>query len=588
MSTPTIDGMILRCRTQGERLRTLTRSAALRRWALVAAALIFAGGLYYSIDRIEFSIADIHWQPLLWLVIAGIPATVILNTMMTELAASVVGFRFGWRRALVITVFGSAANMLPLLTGLLIGLAAMWVLYTRKVRQLKIVDQEKQLLQQEKQIVVEFMHNMVEAVAERSDREKMFQRIIHAAVRSTGAMSACIFEKRPDNTLKSIAVEGLFPPQRKLPPIAHKEKGTRAQFLEGILKSESYQIGEGLIGQVAKSKQAQLITDARNDPRVIQHDDPALEVRSIIVAPVLFNNELLAVLAVANPADGLAFTETDFSLVESLAEQVGLAVHNSAAMQLQIEKKQIDLDMQLAAKVQGLLLTKDYPTSKQVAFASHYTAARKIGGDLYDVFSLDDNTIAFAIADVSGKGVSASLLMAICQTHLRHFAKAHRTPAQVLCEINAAMHKTMQRDMFITMIYAILNLDTETLTLARAGHEPAFFYNSHSDGSLDVGPIQSPGMAIGMVDAEMFDSVIEDVSIHFGENDALLLYTDGVTECTNNAGEEFSGQRLRKTLQKHGHSSAESIVEHVLENVNRFSGGSGQHDDLTMIAVKHA
>jgi len=114
MSTPTIDGMILRCRTQGERLRTLTRSAALRRWALVAAALIFAGGLYYSIDRIEFSIADIHWQPLLWLVIAGIPATVILNTMMTELAASVVGFRFGWRRALVITVFGSAANMLPL------------------------------------------------------------------------------------------------------------------------------------------------------------------------------------------------------------------------------------------------------------------------------------------------------------------------------------------------------------------------------------------------------------------------------------------------------------------------------------------
>lgn len=463
----------------------------------------------------------------------------------------------------------------------------MWVCYTRTARQLKTIEQDKQLLEQEKHIVVEFMHNMVEAVAEGGDREHMFQKIIHAAILSTGAVSACIFERRSDNTLKGIAVEGLFPPQRKLTQKTRKKTFTRAQFLAGILQSETYQIGEGLIGQVAKSKQAQLITDAKTDPRVIQHEDPALEIRSIIVAPVLFKDELLAVLAVANPADGLAFTETDFSLVESLAEQVGLAIHNSAAMQIQIEKKQLDLDMQLAAKVQGLLLPKEYPSTQQVAFASHYTAAQKIGGDLYDVFSLDEKTIGFAIADVSGKGISASLLMAICQTHLRHFATAHRSPAEVLRSINAAMQKTMQRDMFITMIYAVFDLATEKLTLARAGHEPAFFYDSHFDGSLDVTPLQSPGMAIGMVDAELFDPFIQDLSIHFGENDALLLYTDGVTECTNQAGEEFSGERLRKTLLAHGNESAEAIIEQVLKNVSRFSGGIGQHDDLTMIAVKH-
>ncbi|MFU8847794.1 MAG: SpoIIE family protein phosphatase [Opitutales bacterium] len=478
--------------------------------------------------------------------------------------------------------------MLTFLLGIVLGLTALWVLYTRKALQLKRVEHDKQLLEQEKQIVVEFMHNMVEAVAESGDRERMFQKIIHAAILSTGAVSACIFEKRPDNTLKGIAAEGLFPPQRKLPKQKGKRPSTRAQFLAGVLQAERYEIGEGLIGQVAKSKQAQLITDAKNDPRVIQHEDPALEIRSIIVAPVLFKDELLAVLAVANPSDGLAFTETDFSLVESLAEQVGLAIHNSAAMQIQIEKKQLDLDMQLAAKVQGLLLPKEYPSSKQVAFASHYTAAQKIGGDLYDVFSLNEDSIGFAIADVSGKGISASLLMAICQTHLRHFAKAHRSPAEVLRAINAAMQKNMQRDMFITMIYAIFERDTEKLTLARAGHEPAFFYNSHADGSLEVTPLQSPGMAIGMVEPELFDTVIEDLSIHFGENDALLLYTDGVTECTNHSDEEYSGERLRKVLQAHGHDSAEAIIEQVLESLQRFSGGSGQHDDLTMIAVKHA
>mgnify|MGYP005853200739 CR=1 FL=1 len=478
--------------------------------------------------------------------------------------------------------------MLLFTLGILVGLAAVWVLLTRKARQLKIVEQKRQLLQQEKQIVVEFMHNMVEAVAEGGNREKMFQRIIHAAILSTGAMSACIFEKQANETLKSIAVEGLFPPQRKLPQEKFKDTATRSRFLAGILQAETYPIGEGLIGQVAKSKQAQLITDARNDPRVIQHEDPALEIRSLIVAPVLFDDELLAVLAVANPADGLAFTETDFSLVESLAEQVGLAIHNSAAMQIQIEKQKLDLDMQLAAKVQGLLLTRRYPASPKIAFASHYQAAQKIGGDLYDVLQLDDDTIGFAIADVSGKGISASLLMAICQTHLQHFARTQRSPAQVLRAINAAMWQTMQRDMFITMIYGVFELESEKLTLARAGHEPAFFYDSHSDGSLDVGPLQSPGMAIGMVGPEIFDSVIEDLSIHFGDQDALLLYTDGVTESTNQVGEEFSGQRLEATLRAHGHNDAERIIEQVLEKVNRFSAGSGQHDDLTMIALKHA
>ena len=347
-------------------------------------------------------------------------------------------------------------------------------------------------------------------------------------------------------------------------------------------------MGEGLIGQVAKSRQAMLIADAENDPRVVKHDDPALRIRSMIIAPVLFQDELLAVLAVTNPSDGLAFTQTDFSLVESLAEQVGLAVHNSDAMQIQIEKNKMDLDMQLAGKVQGLLLPKEYPPADDIAFASHYTAAQKVGGDLYDVFSLDARTIAFAIADVSGKGISASLLMAICQTHLRHFARAERSPAKVLSAINTAMQSTMQRDMFITMIYAVLDIETEELTLARAGHEPAFFYDSHSDGSLDVGPIRSPGMAIGMVPAEIFDPVIRDTRIHFGPEDALLLYTDGVTESTNPKGEEFSGERLLGVLTEQGNRSAQDTIASVLDEVHRFAQGTSQADDLTLIAVKHA
>lgn len=478
--------------------------------------------------------------------------------------------------------------MLLFIFGLLVGTFALWLAYAGKRRQIKILEEDKQLLRQEKQIVVEFMHNMVEAVAEGSDREAMFQRIIHAAILSTGAMSACIFERQPDDTLKGVAVEGLFPPQRKLPKAVTSKLATRAQFLESILKSETYQMGEGLIGQVAKSRSALLIEDAENHPRVIQHDDPALKVRSLIIAPVLFQGELIAVLAVANPADGLAFNETDFSLVESLAEQVGLAVHNSDAMQVQIDKNKLDTDIELASNIQGLLLPKQFPPCDHIAFATHYTPALKVGGDLYDVFALDDKTIAFAIADVSGKGISASILMAICQTHLRHFAQQHRSPSKVLSLINAAMEHTMQRDMFITMVYAVINLETEQLTLARAGHELPIFYDQHSAGGLDVGSIQSPGMAVGMVPPDVFDSIIQDTSINFGSEDALLLYTDGITEITNQQGEEYGSERLTDLVRNHGDKDAQAIIDQTLDSVHRFSQGTGQLDDLTLIAVKHA
>ncbi|MFW6217811.1 MAG: SpoIIE family protein phosphatase [Verrucomicrobiota bacterium] len=478
--------------------------------------------------------------------------------------------------------------MMAFIAGVIFGLLASWFVIAAKQRRLTLAEEEKLLLQQEKQIVVEFMHNMVEAVATGGDRQAMFQRIIHAAIRSTGAMSACIFEKQPDNTLKGTAVEGLFPPQRKMPEELSSKLATRTQYLESILKSESYQMGEGLIGQVAKSRRAVLIANAQSDPRVVQHSDPSLQVRSIVVAPVVFQDELIAVLAVANPADGLDFTETDFSLVESLAEQVGLAVHNSDAMKLQIEKSKIDLDLELASNIQGLLLPKEFPPTQSLAFAAHYTAAQKIGGDLYDIFQLDEKTIGLAIADVSGKGISASILMAICQTNLRHFSKLYRSPSKVLGAINAQMSSTMRRDMFITIIYAVFDLETEIVTLARAGHELPLFYDSQDDGSVKVGTIRSPGMAVGMVPPEIFDATIQDTRIEFGKKDALLFYTDGVTESVNAEGQEFSSGRLVDALSAHGHDSAQAIVDTVLDKVGKFSGGVGQPDDLTLIAVKHA
>jgi sigma-B regulation protein RsbU (phosphoserine phosphatase) len=192
----------------------------------------------------------------------------------------------------------------------------------------KVLEQ-KQLVEQEKQIVVEFMHTMVEAVAEGRERSELFQRIIHAATVCTGAFSACIYYLEADGCLRGVASEGLFPPQSdgKNSEFS-QERRLRSQQLESILRSESFAVGEGLVGQVAQSKRALLIANAQLDPRVYQHEDPDFQMHSLILAPVLFQGNLLAVLAVANPADGVPFNATDFSLVENLAEQAGLALHN--------------------------------------------------------------------------------------------------------------------------------------------------------------------------------------------------------------------------------------------------------------------
>ncbi|WOO41581.1 GAF domain-containing SpoIIE family protein phosphatase [Rubellicoccus peritrichatus] len=462
-----------------------------------------------------------------------------------------------------------------------------WFLYLSSRREIIRLDEDRQLLRQEKQIVVEFMHNLVEAIGEGGDRQQLFHRVVHAAILSTGALSACVFEKTNDNKVRGVAVEGLFPPQTKLPQKSSEKLSTRAKFIEKILKSQSYDLGEGIIGSVAKSGEAVLIGDASTDPRVIQHDDASLKVRSLIVVPMMFRKDVIGVLAVANPADGTAFSETDFSLVESLAEQAAMAIHNSDLMRVQIEKNKLDFDISMASSIQGMILPKKFPDNPKVEIDAFYRPAQKIGGDLYDVFEIPGGKIGFAVADVSGKGISASLLMAICQTNLRRFAKEYESPSDVLRALNREVGPEMRQDMFVTFSYGVIDVEGETLTLARAGHElPMLLHRDVGSDKVTVDAIGSDGMAVGMVPSEIFDVVIEDKVIPFRSNDAIIFYTDGVTEAVNDDGVEFSDTRLKETIKTLRERSVKDMSAGIVASVERFTGQSVFADDLTLIAVR--
>lgn len=473
------------------------------------------------------------------------------------------------------------------LLGALLSAAIVYAFYWRAQREAARLEEEKQTLLEERQIVLDYMHTMVDAVGERLSRDELFQRIVHAAILSTGALSACIFEKGGDNQMRGVAVEGLFPPHRPIPDTQRMKMGTRAKFIEQVLKSELFPVGEGLVGRVAATGRGELITHAAADPRMVKHDDPALAVRSVIAAPILVRKRLVGVLCVCNPADGLPFTETDYSLVEALAEQAGLAVHNADFLALQVEKQRLDLDLGLASEVQRMLLPRTMPAAPGLDLDARYLAAQKVSGDLYDVFELGYGRLGLAVADVSGKGISASLLMASCRMALRQIAPAHFSPARVLAELNRALAGDMREGLYITMTYAVVDPARNSLILARAGHERALLsHRSAQAGGFVSDFLDGEGMPLGLVEPSFFEAVIEDKAVEFLPGATLVLYTDGLTEAPNADDKEFGGARLADALRSAHAGPARQINDHILHAVQTFTGRAELRDDYTLLTVK--
>jgi len=477
--------------------------------------------------------------------------------------------------------------MMSFLLGGFLGAVLVYAFYWRAQREAARLEEEKQSLMEERQIVLNYMHTMVDAVGERLPREELFQRIVHAAILSTSALSACIFEKGADDMMRGVAVEGLFPPHRPIPDTQRMKLGTRAKFIEQVLKSESFPVGEGLVGRVAATGRGELVGNAEEDPRIVRHADASLKVRSVIAAPIMVRQHLIGVLCVCNASDGLPFTETDYSLVETLAEQAGLAVHNADFLNLQVEKQKLDLDLTLASDVQRMLLPRAMPVVPGLDIDARYMAAQKVSGDLYDVFTLGDDRVGVAVADVAGKGMSASLLMAICRTTLRQIAPLHSSPARVLAELNRSLAGDMREGMYITMSYAVVDAGRNQVTLARAGHElPLLSRHNPASGAFLSEYIGSEGMPVGLVSAELFEATVEDKTLDFIPGATLVLYTDGLTEAPNAEDKEFGGARLADTLRAARSASANQINDEILAAVDKFTGPTGLRDDYTLLTVK--
>jgi len=460
------------------------------------------------------------------------------------------------------------------LTIALLVLAGVFFRTYRRLRaRIESIDKQRARVEVEERRVFDFLHGIGEALSADMRAEDLHRMLVENAARITEAHGAAVYVvDRQGTTLRrgcgTAEWSVIFP----LPPETANSKDLQQTFL----RWHTVAPGEGVIGTVWRDRKAQLLPG--DDPRL-----PAGACGSLMIAPLVFSGQLLGVLYVTRHPGAEPFEPSGFAVFKSLAEQAAFALYSSSVFHEAAEKRRLDEDLAVAFEIQRILLPDGAPEVPGYDIAGINIPARSVSGDYYDYLSVDPTHCGVTIADVSGKGVPASLIMAMCRSVLRSEAPGQLAPAAVLHEVNAQLYPDIKEDMFISMAYAILDHDSSTITLCRAGHDAPLLYRA-KDGS--VSRINPPGMALGIDSGAVFNRVTGDFTLTMDPGDCLLLYTDGLTEALDARGEEFGMKKVTESLVGAVGESASEIIARLTDDVRAFIGPHPQHDDITIIAIR--
>jgi phosphoserine phosphatase RsbU/P len=258
-------------------------------------------------------------------------------------------------------------------------------------------------------------------------------------------------------------------------------------------------------------------------------------------------------------------------------------------LQTAAEKKRLEEELRIARQIQMSLLPRGPLDVAGLAVTALCVPAREVGGDYYDFFRLPQNRLGVLIADVSGKGTSAALYMAELKGLVLSLSQIYFSPRQLLMEVNRIISENLDSRSFITMTYAVIDLDRGLVTFARAGHTPLIYLSARSVSEPSAQVLVPSGMVVGLrIDgaAEKFADLLEEQTLVLGVGDILVLYTDGITEAMNTESDLFGDSRLSRIVEEHGHLDSAELRERILREIEAFVGSADQHDDMTMILMK--
>ncbi len=249
------------------------------------------------------------------------------------------------------------------------------------------------------------------------------------------------------------------------------------------------------------------------------------------------------------------------------------------------EQERIRTEMQVGKEIQQQLIPREVPNIEGYEISPYYEAAKELGGDYFDFIEVDKDTLGIVVADVSGKGVPGSLVMAYIKATLRTEARSMKSASEVLARVNDIVVDDMKKGMFVTLFYVIIDSKRRRINYASAGHNPMILSRQGTKKTYYLNPRGFP-VGISLPDADLFKNSIESDTIQLSEDDILLLYTDGITEAMNSRRAMFGEERLLDAIQKHGHLKADEFINKLKDEIHSFTEGYEQSDDITVVAIK--
>ncbi len=471
--------------------------------------------------------------------------------------------------------------LLGLLCASLIGWGWSWRLQVQRIRQL---ERSKEEIQVEETLVFDFLHGLGAAFTETIRPADLHRLIVEGAARILDAHGGALYMiDRGGTKLAPVFISKGCPPLVEVPAHVLQQATASAVAIESYLRMHMVEVGEGIVGRAWQSQQAFFLLDFSEAPELRSLSGTPLGTTSVMVTPLLYGKQNMGVLALASGPTSAPFTQGDFVVFKSIAEQSAFALYNAIVYSEANEKKRLDHDLQIAREIQHILLPSESPAIRGFELSGLNIPASQVSGDYFDYIKVDEDRLGVAIADVSGKGVPASLIMAICRSVLRSQAPENTSPSEVLKKVNRQLYPDIKEDMFISMAYLILDHRRATVNLSRAGHDAPLLYRA-ATGELDQ--IKPPGLVLGIDSGSVFDRITNDLAVPLERDDCLILYTDGVTEALDASGDEFGLDRTMHSVQASARDGAPAILKRLIDDLRSFVGSTPQNDDITLIAIR--
>jgi sigma-B regulation protein RsbU (phosphoserine phosphatase) len=333
-------------------------------------------------------------------------------------------------------------------------------------------------------------------------------------------------------------------------------------------------VGEGLLGYAAQTGEPLIVADVSLDPRYV---NARRETCSEMVAPIISNDKVIGAFDLESDRKN-AYNEDDLEILMLLASQVAIIIEKAMLYEQSVEKKRLQAQLEVARQVQLELLPARDPRLEGFDISAYNFSTEEVSGDYYDFVSLYEDHLGIVIADVSGKGVPAALLMAFLRASLRAAIHIGYAPNISMSKVNYLLWESIENNQYVTAFYGALDATNRTLAYANAGHNPPLLMDAEGNARF----IERGGIPLGM----FRDTRYYEYYLPIQPGQTIVLYTDGITEATNASGTEYGRERLERKVREGRDLSARELINFLHTDVLAWTEGRGATDDVTFVVIK--